>query len=181
MSAVCLCCAHGRATPHSSVCRPPMRSRRFAAPSERYPGLREAAHPRRTAAPLMTLEDTTWSGGAGIGPSRGYGNFRMTICSPGTSAKSLAFEVSSRKSRWIACAASQRSLTRTCGSFRPFSAFRPGPRKFQPSHRDPQLRFSTQSSEQGGRSLLLWTRSQQFQPNRISATFTGGDTQGLGG
>jgi hypothetical protein len=34
---------------------------------------------------------------------RHYGNFRMTMCSPGTSAKSLAFEVSSRKSRWMAC------------------------------------------------------------------------------
>ena len=36
--------------------------------------------------------------GAGVSGDH-YGNFRMTSSSPGMSAKSLAFEVSSRKSR----------------------------------------------------------------------------------
>ena len=36
---------------------------------------------------------------AGISPGGGYASFSTTICNPGTSAKSLPFDVSSRKSR----------------------------------------------------------------------------------
>src|SRR5439155_21525389 len=72
--------------------------------------------------------------------------------------------VSMRKSRWIACAASHRSLTRTYGSLPAFLSFaQRNPERLARFDGDPQLGFSTQPAEHCRGSLLLKTGPQQIQ------------------